>query len=246
MSENEHVLDRAEANRLDRPDQPRDEAGKFTSPNAAPEVGRQAEIHETGFRTLDDVRKDDKADKTYGSHDADLKQAFDDMKARQHNNRLISGEEMERFKGDRYVERWRDSVPQPEELPPDVALTQAEAMERISAHSKQHKAEAIAKQNLAEHEAISKDLGVPTNIDGQQQTQGEQPAQSQPDPAQAFAGIYENLQLAGQLYESDPSAAYALVKQAHAVAADPNASPEARASLAHIEQAKQQFEASQP
>jgi hypothetical protein len=116
MSESDHVLDRAEANRLDRPDQPRDEAGRFSSPNAAPEVGREAEIHEAGFRTLDDVRKDDKADKTYGSDDHSLKQAFDDMKARGHYNRLLTGEEAEKAQREKYVDAWRDSVPQPESV----------------------------------------------------------------------------------------------------------------------------------
>jgi hypothetical protein len=82
MSEHEHVLDRAEANQLDRPDRPRDEAGRFASKSAEPETGRTADLHQSGFRTLEDHREENKSDKTYGSDDKSLREAHADLVAR--------------------------------------------------------------------------------------------------------------------------------------------------------------------
>jgi hypothetical protein len=183
MSEQEHVLARAEANQLDRPDRPRDDAGRFASKSAEPEYGRTAELHEAGLRSLADVDREAGIEpgepRIFNSNNpADLAAAHHDRQERQ---RAKSSDQDAR---EAYVKQWRDSVGEPVPLEDDVAVTKDEAFERISQRSKAHAAEAVARQHLAQTEAIAKDLGVPVNWDGHQQAQAEQqqPVAEQPQP----------------------------------------------------------------
>jgi hypothetical protein len=99
-------------------------------------------------------------------------------------------------------------------------LSKDEALERISAHSKQHAAEAQAKTNLAEVEAIAKDLGVPVNWDGQQQAQAEHAPHAQQPERQPADGLTEKTR---QLLE------------------DPAVRAELEQGLARVTQAEQQY-----
>jgi hypothetical protein len=155
MSESDHILDRAEANQLDRPDRPRDDAGRFASKSAEPETGRTADLHQSGFRTLAEHKEQSGEEKTYGSDDKSLREAHADLVARRRegdgqpeflqSGALGTAREAEDERKAEYIKQWRDSIPQPEEVPPDVAFSKDEAFERISQRSKAHAAEAVAR-----------------------------------------------------------------------------------------------------
>jgi hypothetical protein len=243
MSENEHPLDRAAREAIDprRPDRPRDEQGRFASKDVEPEVGRQAELHQHGHRTLLDHKLEtegpDPDTKIYNSNNpADLAEAHADLQAR----RKQTDDDARQS----YIDQWRKSAPQVEALPDDVALSRDEGAKRYSALKEQDRREATAKALLAEHEAVVRDLGPaleqPIIAENPQPDGQQQPAQGQ------HVDIQETIRQATALWEHDPASAYALVKQADAAAADPNAPTEVRAAYSYTQQAKQALEQANP
>jgi hypothetical protein len=193
MSESRHILDRAEANQLDRPDRPRTPDGKFASTPSEPEHGRAAEIHRAGFRTLDEHREQSGEEKTYNSNcQASLAEAFDDMKARRRGDdggleivgdRIVTGAEAEERRRDRFIKSHSDHLPKPEELPADVALSKREAAERYSQVKQAQRAEAEAQATIAEASQIAADLGEPLwQEQGEQQPPVAEQPQPQPEP----------------------------------------------------------------
>jgi hypothetical protein len=82
----DHPLDIAEAADPSRPQQPRDDAGRFASKDVEPEVGRQAEAHNAGRRTLLDHKLEnegpDPDERSYGSDEGELRRAARDLAAR--------------------------------------------------------------------------------------------------------------------------------------------------------------------
>jgi hypothetical protein len=231
MSENQHPLDRAEAADPSRPDRPRDEQGRFASRDVEPEIGRQAEAHNAGRRTLLDHKLEnegpDPDPKTYSGDERGLREAAADLQARKRSQQPDADARQD------YVDRWRKSAPPVEPLPDDVVLSREEGAKRFSALREQDRREATARELLAETESIARDLGtdVDMSAQGQQQpTQGEQqPTQGEQQRVSARQAIEQ----AVGIVESDPQNAYALIKHAHQVASDPSSPADDRALLAY-------------
>jgi hypothetical protein len=252
MSETEHPLDRAARESIDprRPDRPRDEAGRFASKDVELETGRQAETHEAGFRTLLDHRLEtegpDPDERTYNSNNpADLERAHRDRQARRRDggletvgNRIVTSAEAEEERRRQFIKSHSDPLPKPSELPPDVALSKAEAAERYGQVKQAQRAEAEAQATIAEAEQIAKDTGAPLWKSPGEQVQ--QPAQGQ------HVDVQETIRQATALWETDPASAYSLLKAADATAADPNSPAEARAAYSYTRQAVQALEQANP
>jgi hypothetical protein len=253
MSDFPHVLDRAEANKLARPDRPRDEPGRFASPNAASEVGREAEIHEAGFRTLldhkDATEGPDPDERTYNSNNpADLERAHRDRQARQRGDdggieqvgdRLVTSAEAEELRRERFVKSHSANLPKPAPLADDIALTPDQAAERYSQTKQAQRAEAEGAATIAEAEQIAKDTGLHL---WKEQGEPQHPVAEQ--RPLAVADHFARAEAA--LREGDDVAAYREILAARAITADTSAPPEIRAQYAYTEQVATEFKARNP
>jgi hypothetical protein len=194
------------------------QTGQFTDTPAEPEVGKIAELHQSGYKTLDEHTAEQEEPKVYGSDVKGLREAADDHDFK----KMLAANETQ-------VDV---TALQPEALPDDVALDAKQAAERDHQHREAERR--VGELNTTKSEAmkILEDLGYDpdqseaewqrffqAHVDAQQ-PQGEplhqiveQPQQQPVDPQQEARELIERNPVLRQAVEQEISKAQAMQAQ---------------------------------